>query len=139
MIFKEDDDFATWTLPGVTGLHAACPVPEIAPASLAVDCDRIVNAAQCAMEVVKNPVASCVAWSALNSPMPLDGQDKCLFTPILSSGRQSFQLAGLRSGLSPPTQDVQRPLKPKFCRFLISSGVCGAPSSGAPLRSSKLD
>jgi hypothetical protein len=39
VIFKEDDDLAARALPGVTGLHAACPVPEIAPASLAVDCD----------------------------------------------------------------------------------------------------
>jgi hypothetical protein len=39
VVFKEDDDFAARALPGVAGLHAACPVPEITPASLAVDCD----------------------------------------------------------------------------------------------------
>jgi hypothetical protein len=37
VIFKEDNDFASWTLPGVTGLHASCPVPEITSASFAVD------------------------------------------------------------------------------------------------------
>jgi hypothetical protein len=37
VIFKEDDDFAAWTLPGVAGLHAPCPVPKIASAALAVD------------------------------------------------------------------------------------------------------
>jgi hypothetical protein len=39
VVFEENDDFAAWTLPGVTGLHAPGPVPEITPASLAVDCD----------------------------------------------------------------------------------------------------
>jgi hypothetical protein len=39
MLFEENDDFATRALPGIAGLHAAGPVPEIAPASLAVDCD----------------------------------------------------------------------------------------------------
>jgi hypothetical protein len=39
VFFEEDDDFAARALPGITGLHAAGPVPEIAPASLAVDCD----------------------------------------------------------------------------------------------------
>ena len=37
VLFEENDDFAAWTLPGITGLHAASPVPEIAAASLAVD------------------------------------------------------------------------------------------------------
>jgi len=37
VIFKEDDDLAARTLPGVTGLHAPCPVPEITAASPAVD------------------------------------------------------------------------------------------------------
>ena len=39
VLFEENDDFAAWALPGIAGLHAAGPVPEIAPASLAVDCD----------------------------------------------------------------------------------------------------